>query len=216
MSRRKVILFSLMGCLLLVVLGAGIWMTVGEQFLSPNAPLEGGVLVVEGWIGRVGVEAAAKIALTGNYSRVIAVGARTGNGWGGTENYARLASKCLITAGVPSERVMEVGAPWSSRHRTYASALAVRTALERANLQDQPITLFTLGAHGRRTWIVFRKALGQPPERPLGIISWKRPEDKNRTWWRESARARDFISETVGWLYEALWNSGRPKDWKPS
>lgn len=207
--RPKPIALLFIATVVLAGVAVVVWILRGESFLSPNLPLKGGVLVVEGWIGRVGVEAAAKIAVKENYTHVIAVGARTGNGWGGTENYAQLASHCLVESGVPAERVIEVGVPWASRYRTYASAVAVREAMKETNLLEQPITVFTSGAHGRRSWNVFRKAFIKNGTATVGIISWRRPEKLNSPWWQDSARARDLIGETVGWVYEFFWDSGR-------
>jgi len=218
MLHRKgvTLLLACVAAMSVTVMSGGLcWWFQGERFLSPIDPREGGILVVEGWMGRIGVEAAAVAAVEGNYTTVLAVGSRTGNGWGGLDNYAKLTAKCLRDAGVLPERIIEVGVPWTQQHRTYASALSALDAVNQRKLDALPLTLFTAGSHGRRSRLVYEKAFRGVVSTRIGVISWREMESQDLPWWKVSSRARDQVAETAAWLHEWLLNSGRPENWKP-
>jgi hypothetical protein len=41
------------------------------------------------------------------------------------------------------------------------------------------------------------------------VITWKPPEYRSEPWWRSSQRAKELLSESVGYVFEFLLNSGR-------
>jgi hypothetical protein len=55
--------------------------------------------------------------------------------------------------------------------------------------------------------LVFAKVEGS--ETQVGVVSWVPSNYQASPWWRSSDRARDLIGETVGYLFEAFFNSGR-------
>jgi hypothetical protein len=70
------------------------------------------------------------------------------------------------------------------------------------------INIFTAGAHARRSRLVYEKVFGS--EVKVGAISWA-PADRATSiaWWRSSERTIVLTKETVGYLSELLFNSGR-------
>jgi hypothetical protein len=43
----------------------------------------------------------------------------------------------------------------------------------------------------------------------IGVIGWRPPEYRTERWWQSSERSKEFLEETIGYLYEVLLNSGR-------
>jgi hypothetical protein len=55
--------------------------------------------------------------------------------------------------------------------------------------------------------LVFAKVEG--PGTAVGVVDWTPSDYEGVPWWRSSERARELMLETVGYLFEALLNSGR-------
>lgn len=197
------------GMLAAVALGAGTaWWFGGEGFLALTDRPAPDILVVEGWIGNGGVNAAASEFRSAGFHYVVATGGLTSDRWDTRQwSYAEMARRDLIAAGVPPERVVLALPVETSRQRTYQTALACRSALAARGLHPHSLTVFTFGAHARRSRLVFEKVF--PSDVTVGAISWRPAADFAGPWWHSSDRAEDLLKETVGWLYEALLDSGR-------
>ena len=65
----------------------------------------------------------------------------------------------------------------------------------------------TLGAHGRRTKIIYSEVFGD--QTPLGIISYPSSEYDQERWWQTSEGTKHVLTETMAATYEGLFNSGR-------
>lgn len=196
---------------LLVLAGAplGIWWIRGEAFLSLTERQPAEVLIVEGWIGIDGVTAAKAEFETGGYHYIVTAGGLTLNRWGRQRwNYANEAAELFVRLGIPEGKVIEAPAHDTEGNRTFEASLAVRETLEKRGLRVQNANVFTLGAHARRSRLVFAKVLS--PGTSVGAIAWI-PEDYRRAepWWKSSERALDLLKETVGYFFELLLNSGR-------
>ena len=61
------------------------------------------------------------------------------------------------------------------------------------------LNVMTEDAHARRTWLLFREALG--PDVQVGIISVPNPDYDAAHWWRSSEGVREVIDETVAYVY---------------
>lgn len=187
------------------------WLFCGEGFLSLTAPESADVLVVEGWIGRAGMEAARKEFAAGGYRWVIATGGYTGEGWMEQRwSYAEMARKELLRLGVPGEKLLSASAGEADTRRTHAAAVATQEALAAHGLEPRAINVLTRGPHGRRSRIVFSKVLG--PRMRVGVISWNPPHSTEGRWWLSSERAKELVTETAGYWFEVLAGSGR---WVP-
>jgi hypothetical protein len=185
------------------------WCCYGEAFLSLTERRSPEVLVVEGWIGRDGVRAASKEFAAQGYKYIVTSGGVTSDqrweegGW----SYAEGAEHELIQLGVPADRIMVATARDTKRQRTFASAVAVREALEAKGIRPATLNVFTWGPHARRSRLVFAKV--EPPDINVGVVSWVPPGYGAVPWWRSSDRAKDLLTETAGYVYEAFFNSGR-------
>jgi uncharacterized SAM-binding protein YcdF (DUF218 family) len=183
------------------------WWFCGESFLSANARLPAEVLVVEGWIGRQGVRAAAQEFERGGYRYIVTSGGPA-SGWEDErESYAVMAQQELLQTGIPEEKIIVATTSETENERTFESAAAVWRALRAKGIHPKSVNVFTLGAHARRSRIVFAKV--NSPEIEVGVVSWTPQEDQGGPWWRSSQRAKELIAESAGYLFEVLSNSGR-------
>jgi hypothetical protein len=185
------------------------WCFWGESFLSLTSRLPAEVLVVEGWIGENGVRAAAAEFRSGGYQYVVAAGARPDEekgwqdpGW----SYAQGAANELVRCGIPREKIIVAPAETTERERTFESAVYVFQKLQSLSIQPTSINVFTWGPHARRSRLVFAKVSARAR---IGVISWIPTTHKVEPWWRSSEQAKEFLTESAGYLFESLFNSGR-------
>jgi hypothetical protein len=185
------------------------WGACGESFLSSSQRCRAEILVVEGWIGGDGVRAAAAEFNRGGYQYVVATGGvTTSKGWGQAGwSYAEGADHELMRSGIAEERIIVAPSKGTESHRTYESAVAVARALEARGVHPQGLNVFTLGPHAKRSRLVFAKVLG--PGLEVGVVGWIPSDYQGAPWWRSSDRTKDLLTESAGFLYEALLNSGR-------
>jgi hypothetical protein len=185
------------------------WFYCGESFLSLTERRPAEILVVEGWIGREGVRAAATEFERGAYRYVVTSGGVSkAEGWTeGGWSYAQGAQQELIRSGVPESKIIIAPAVDVERQRTYESALAVWRKLQSLSIMPKFVNIFTLGPHARRSRLVFAKA--EVSKTKVGVISWTPSCDQGVPWWYRSKRAKDLLTETVGYLFEVLLSSGR-------
>ena len=118
-----------------------------------------------------------------------------------------MAASELIRSGIPREKIIVAPARDVKSQRTYESAVGVWRALRAKGIQPKSLNVFTYGPHARRSRLVFSKVYG--PETEVGVISWVPSDSEALPWWRSSERAREMITETAGYLFEALLNSSR-------
>lgn len=206
------------GWLVLVLLVAALpiwWFVYGEAFLSVTARVPAKALIVEGWIGRDGVRAAKEEFETGGYRYLVATGGYTGEGWLDRRwSYAEIVEEELLRLHLPREQLIVAKTSPTDNRRTYESAVAGKEALEQRKVRFLAVNVFTRGPHARRSRLVFSKAFGGSTQ--VGVISWSPPGATEGPWWRSSERAREFIGETAGYLYELLFSSGRWLPGKPT
>jgi uncharacterized SAM-binding protein YcdF (DUF218 family) len=194
----------------LIVLGGfgALWWFQGEAFLALNRPAPADVLVVEGWIGGTGVHAAGSEFKFGGYRYIVATGSLTGDSWDKRRwSYAIEAEQQLLREGIARDRIILAVPVETKRQRTHAMAVAARQALQAQGIEPKSVNVFTHGPHARRSRLVFARVFGSQVD--VGVISWAPPGYESAPWWYSSERADDFLKETVGYVYELLFWSGR-------
>jgi len=177
------------------------WFNYGESFLASTHRVPADVLVVEGWIGRQGIRAAIDEFEQGGYRYIVASGGPpSGRGWEDkSTTYAVMAGREMMRLGIPKERLVVAASENTETRHTFESAVTVWRALRDAGIKPKDINVFTFGAHARRSALVFAKVNSQGPK--IGVIGWLPTDYKTDS--------REFLDETLGYLYEVLFNSGR-------
>ncbi len=213
LQRRTVVVPTLLGwiCLILLVGAPAVgWWFLGEKFLSATQRLPAEVLLVEAWTGPDGARAAGiEFNEAGHkYEHVVVVGGFTGSRWTRRRwSMVEMAEHELSQCNVPSRQVIPVVVDDVESQRTFETAVAAHKALAARGIHPKAVNVFTRGAHARRSRLVFAKVFGSETE--VGVVSWHPPGYDQVPWWRSSVRAQDFLTETVGYLFEGLLNSGR-------
>lgn len=201
--------FSLAAAIMLIFFTS--WFVYGERFLSLTDRLPADVLVVEGWIGRNGIQAAVSEFKHGGYRYLVTTGGLTSGVWEDKPtSYAEMAARECVQLGAPKESIIIATAETTERHRTFESAVAVWRTLRDAGINTTALNVFTLGPHARRSALVFGKVNSGSTK--VGVIGWLPKDYKEEPWWRSSDRSRELIDETVGYFYELILNSARHSD----
>jgi hypothetical protein len=175
-------------------------------FLAPNHPPHDGIMVVEGWIPDESLEVVAKMYRAGKYQKIICTGVplEVGSYLLPFHSFSEMTAARFYHLGFSSNEVVAVSAPLAPRDRTYLSALALRDYLqthpEEAVLN---LHLLTIGPHGRRSWILFQKALEK--ERKIGITSLPDPAYDPARWYTCSRGVRAVIDESIACLYATFF-----------
>jgi uncharacterized SAM-binding protein YcdF (DUF218 family) len=210
-KRRSVPVPTLFGTVVFVGAAAALfaaWWFKGESFLSITDRQPPEVLVVEGWIGPFGVRSAFDEFRNHGYKYVVATGGMSDQIWNDKRwSYALEGEKQLLYLGVPRSQLIVAVPVETESQRTYQSAIAVAKALRDANLHPESVNVFTMGVHARRSRLVFAKVLG--PAYKVGAISWLPSLYLHENWRSSSEHAVDFLKESVGYVFELLFGSGR-------
>jgi hypothetical protein len=187
----------------LAVLFAGLWLVFTiHPFLAVTHRVPAKMLVVEGWTHYYGVDAALVEFKTGRYERLLTTGGPS-EGFGPTSSIydteAWQSAELLRRAGLTDAVVQSVPSCFVGRDRTYNSAIALRDWLREHAPQVNSVNVLTEDAHARRTWLLFRKALG--PGIQVGIVSVRNPDYDATHWWRFSAGVRVVLDESIAYIY---------------
>jgi hypothetical protein len=190
----------IVGLLALVVLGGAV---ATVPFLAPVRPMHQGILVVEGWLPDYALQEAKTVFETHSYRALVLTGVPVDQGYFLTEekNYAQLATKALQHLGMKKDVLVPVACPEMPRNRTYATARKVKDWLETTSMGDS-VDIFTLGVHARRTWLLYRMALGKKYH--TGVIAGRDNRFDGRRWWTSSSGFRTVTSEMIAYLYAKL------------
>lgn len=196
--------------ILLAVAIALIWSCVaGERFLSLTQRVpDAEILIVEGWIGHEGVRAAAAEFQQHGYRYIATSGGPSLGRWETTHStYAEMADLELTESGIPPDKIIVAPCKRAESGRTFESAVAVLHALHAQDLKPHAVNVFTYGPHARRSRLVFEKVF--PSDAQVGVIAWQPHDDSSEPWWRSSGRAKQLLSESIGYIFELLLNSAR-------
>jgi hypothetical protein len=164
-----------------------------------------GVLVIEGWIPDYALLQGWHEFQNGHYSALLTVGGpfRSGVNLEPDDDYADLAAlklRKMAGQGIP---VQPVRCPLEKRDRTFTCAVTVKTWLEQRHQTPTAVTVVTLGAHARRSRLLYEKALG--PDVEVGVVAMEDQDYDARHWWRYSEGVKEIISESAAYVYARLF-----------
>jgi hypothetical protein len=174
------------------------------RFLAISDPVAGQFLVVEGWLPPYAYGEAGRLFREGGYATVIAAGTRDYSSGDGDAAREYFAEGTLIRFGVPTEHIVIAGGAHQTQDRTFNAALSVRHWLESQRIRAPLIDVVTLGAHARRSRLLYEKALGEGAR--VGIIAVEDRQFDARHWWRSSEGVRTTIDEAVAYAYARLFS----------
>ena len=177
-----------------------------HDFLAISRPVDGNVLVVEAWIlSSPAIREAMEEFERGHYEWLVTVGGPIGEDGesAGQENSAELAARELRELGVDANRVIVLPIVNVTRHRTYASALALKSWLRRSNIETTGVNVFTRGVHARKSLVLFRRALG--PGTHVGVIAGTENTYDPDYWWISIRGIHMVLRKTIGYLYAEFW-----------
>jgi hypothetical protein len=170
-------------------------------FLAPNHPPHEGLMVVEGWIDDHALESALEIYHAGNYSKIICTGVplETGSYLLPFHSYSEMTADRLRQMGTDPAEIIVATGKIAQKDRTYLSAIALRDTLKRLNITETNIHLVTEGPHGRRSRLLFQKALGKKYK--VGITCLPDPGYAPARWYADSQGVRKVNSEFIAYTY---------------
>ncbi len=169
-------------------------------FLAQHKPVaQPELIIIEGWLDDT--ELVQVLAAAGPGVRFVTTGGPVtlGGDLLREKSYAQIATARLIQLGIPAPSIITAPAPGSAANRTYTAARAARDVLARQGLLDRPANLYSLGAHSRRSFLLYRMAFG--PDAPLGVVALKSSQYDLDHWWKSSLAFKHVLVEFVSWIY---------------
>jgi len=195
---------TLRGWLLLLIPSAAL-LVVGfwnaNAFLTVNDPVPDGVLVVEGWSPDYALETAMLEVKQSPCHKLYVVGGPLEQGAPLSEykTYAELGSAILLRMGMSNDTVQAVPAAYVYKDRTYTAVVALQNWLRQHSSIPQNMNLISVGAHARRSRLLFEKAFGNGTR--VGIIAVKDRSYDPSHWWKSSQGVRSVVDETIAYCY---------------
>ena len=216
LRRREIWWPTASGWAVLLLLLAALVVALGlsiQALLAPEAPARGPdgrgaqTVIVEGWLSEAELAQAVETIRKGPYRRVLTSGGpiEPENDAGHWHNFAVRAASYLQTHLPPDIPVTPVPAPDTLRDRTYLSALTVRDWARGVQLPMTTFDVYTAGAHGRRSRLLYQMAFGEGAE--VGVLT-ARPRDFDAArWWASSSGAKAVLGEVIslGWTKCCFW-----------
>lgn len=190
--------FSAAALLLAVFVCTGLYPFLAVSRPQPDAR----VVVVEGWLSDGALERVLRDLQPGQ--KIVTTGCtfEIGRQLIGIDTYAEVTAARLTALGVNQTNLVIAPACRVMRDRTYAAAVAAREKMKEAGLYGLPVTIYTVGAHSRRTLLLFQHAFG--PDYPLGIVSIDPEDFPVGQWGRYSEGVKHVLMEGIAWVY-ARW-----------
>lgn len=193
-----------LGWLLLIILIAGAFfafLTNIYPFLAPDKGPHEGVMVVEGWIHDFALDEAVNMYRTGDYSKIVCTGTpiETGSYIQQFKSYPEMTAARLKKMGIPEDQVVVTIADDNRNDRTYLAAVAMREGIIAYNIGETNLHLVTVGPHGRRSRMLFQKALGK--DYHIGVTCLDERTYDAEDWYICSEGVRSVIGEFIAYTY---------------
>jgi hypothetical protein len=200
---------------LLGLVSAFLFFLNAHPFLAVTDRVDTNNLVVEGWIQRYALRAAAKEFNSGLYKHIFTTGGPENGSGGYVNDYqtsASVGAESLKKLGIPDEMIQMAPSRVMGRERTYSSAVALRDWLYNHNLTIHSFNVLTEDCHARRTQLLYQEAFGGKVS--VGIIAVSNPDYNPKDWWRYSDGVREVIGESIAYIYARFffYPSAAPSD----
>ena len=175
-----------------------------HDFLAVNEPYPGGALVVEGWAPDYVFKEAMAEFKRYHYDQLLVTGGPIEKGAPLFEykTVADVGVATLARLGMDTNSIHAVPMPKVPQDRTFNSALFLKQWLLAHGGLPSSINIMTLGAHARRTRLMFEETFG--PAVHIGIVAIPNDEYDAAHWWRTSAGVRTVMSELLSYGYARL------------
>jgi hypothetical protein len=175
-----------------------------HSFLSVTAPVPAEALVVEGWTPDYAYREAVAEFKRGGYRKVYVTGGslEQGSHLSEYQTYAKLGAAMLVRMGLSHEVVQAVPAERVRQDRTHASAVALHAWLREHNAMPAGFNVVSLGAHARRSWMLFEKVFEGRAK--VGVIAVEDRDYNPKRWWKTSQGVRLVVDEMIAYSYARL------------
>ncbi|MEI8206251.1 MAG: hypothetical protein WCG03_05180 [Kiritimatiellales bacterium] len=188
--------------LLLLLIGGLFYGVISHlyPFLAQHHPLPNAeIIIIEGWLPDAELKEAARDIQPEQI--VVATGGpvKFGGSLLREKTYAEVTAARLRLFIMADEKILCAPAPDVQCDRTYASALAARDALKQRGLFGKSCNVYSMGAHSRRSFYLYKQAFGT--DYPIGVVSLESQEADLRHWWRSSLAFKQVLGELTSWIY---------------
>jgi len=177
------------------------WIYTVHDYLAQDLPIASRTMVVEGWLPDHAVTQAIEVFDSQGYQHMVVVGGGFLKG-GHLSQYKSLADQLTATfkkLGLPDHKITTIVDPAQIKDRTFSSALLLKEWLMTTMPDERAINLVTVGAHARRSRLLFEKALGDGYS--IGVINIENTNYDSSYWWKSSNGVREVIGETIAYIY---------------
>jgi hypothetical protein len=202
--RRERLVLTWPARLLAIAILAALVTVTGRElgsFLTVTSPVGADFMVVEAWMPTFAFREAAAVFHKGAYRKAIAAGTLD---WDeDVELRQQSGGDRLVRFGIPRDQVAEASSDGFQHDRTFHAAMAVKQLLREKGLRTVSVDLVTIGAHARRSRLLYQLALG--PEIKVGVIAIKDRRFDVNHWWRSSPGVRAVMGEGIAYLYAKLF-----------
>lgn len=193
-----VIISGIIGLMLLVCL-------LINPFLSVNAPLMQGYLIVDGSLSDHAIIRSVNYFDSLGYQKIIVTGGPVpmGSYHSKFQSYAEVGEAKLHRLNFPDTAIVAISVSHVLKDRTYHNALAVKEWLEMKNDPQLFLTIFEVGPHARRSRLLYETVFED--QYHIGVASIPDINFDNQKWWNSSIGFRTVIGESIAYFYVRLF-----------
>lgn len=183
------------------LLGIATALIFAHGFLAVSSPVGRGLLVVEAWVPPQSLTDAARIFQSGRYDCLVLISTTTAprvQAPTSTQISRDPAETWATMLNVDPKRVVRLEAV-TSKNRTFSSALVLKEWLHGSGLATNSLDVFTEGVHARKSWILFRYALGRDYD--VGVIAGPEHSYDPRLWPLSPRGVHIVLRNIAGYIY---------------
>jgi len=174
------------------------------KFLAIEKKTGSRILVVEGWIDEKCVANALDLYESNGYEILVVTGVPITQ-WTYSSPFTNMADATAesIRRMHFKDSVYRIVVPSNIlRDRTYSTAVAMKMKFEEWQLPYEHFDLYTVGAHSRRSYLVYKKVFS---ESHIGLIADTDASFDPERWYGTSRGFRIVLSELISYFYALLF-----------